>query len=120
LWLEKIYREDDLVGVARITLLALMRIVTNPRVMRTAASPQQALSWVEVLSGHPKSLVIDSGPNHWTVFKGLVSQSGVYGPSMTDAFLASLAVEYGATLCSLDNGFRRYGRLMFENPLLDG
>lgn len=36
---------------------------------------------------------------------------------VTDAHLAALAIEHGATLCSTDNDFKRFARLRHENPL---
>jgi predicted nucleic acid-binding protein len=36
---------------------------------------------------------------------------------VTDAHLAALAVEYGATLCSADADFSRFPGLSWHNPL---
>jgi toxin-antitoxin system PIN domain toxin len=117
-WLERIYRDDDLVGLPRHVLLAFIRISTNPRIMKTPAKPEAALAIVESLISHPKTLLVECGPNHWPLFRSLVIRAGVSGPSISDAFLATLAIEHGATLCSCDEGFRRYADLSFENPIL--
>jgi uncharacterized protein len=117
-WLEGIYREDDLVGLPPATLVAFARITTNPRAMRVAASPTQAIDSIKRLIEHPKSHVLECGPRHWDLFRTVVLRSGVFGPSMTDAHLATLAIEHGALLCSHDEGFRRYQGLRFENPLV--
>lgn len=116
-WLEGVYREDDLVGLPRFVLLAFIRIATNPRILNTPAKVEDALDIVERLSSHPKSLMVECGPNHWTLFRDLVMRAGVFGPSISDAFLATLALEHGATLCSCDEGFRRYAGLLFNNPM---
>ena len=116
-WIEDLYRTEDLVGLPRLVILAFVRISTNPRIMNIPSSPEAALGIVETLTGHPKTRIVECGANHWKVFREVVSRSGVFGPSISDAFLASLAIEHGATLCSCDEGFRRYPGLKFENPL---
>ena len=63
------------------------------------------------------TLMVECRPNHWALFRDLVMRAGVFGPSISDAFLATLAIERGATLCSGDEGFRRYDGLLFENPM---
>lgn len=105
-----------MVGLPRIVILAYTRIITNPRIMKVPASAEAAFARIETLVSHPKTIIIEPGPNHWQIFRRLVIESEVIGPSMTDAFLASLAIEHGSTLCSHDNGFRRFKHLKFENP----
>jgi toxin-antitoxin system PIN domain toxin len=116
-WLEDVYASDDIVGIPRLVALAFVRIVTNPRAMVVAATPHEALKRMDSLINHPKTVVVDAGVRHWSIFKSLVAESGVSGPSMTDAFLAALALEHGAWFCSHDSGFRRFSGLKFENPL---
>ena len=116
-WLEEVYRKDDLVGLPRVALLAFLRITTNPRAMRVAAPAEEAFDRIQELLAYPKSIVLEPGPNHWTLLRDVVLRSGSVGPSITDAHLATLAIEHGAILCSHDEGFRRYVALRFENPL---
>ena len=42
---------------------------------------------------------------------------GATGPRVTDAALAALAIEYGATLASTDRDFSRFPDLRWINPL---
>lgn len=116
-WLERVYATDDVVGIPALVLLAFVRITTNPRIMSPPARLETAFGQVEELLNHPKTLVVEPGPSHWKVLRKVALQAGVRGPAMTDAFLATLAIEHGATLCSQDEGFRRYKDLRFENPL---
>ena len=41
----------------------------------------------------------------------------VTGPLVTDAALAALAIEHGATLCSTDTDFRRFRGVRLVNPI---
>lgn len=116
-WLEDTYAEDDLVGLPQVVLLAFVRIITNPRVMARPATSREALERLDLLLSHPKTVVVDCGPSHWALFREVTLGAGVYGPSITDAHLATLALEHGATLCSHDEGFRRFPDLRFEDPL---
>ena len=63
-WLEEVYRGDNLVGLPRLVLLAFIRITTNPRIMQIAAPASAAIAIVDKLVSHPKSLVVECGPNH--------------------------------------------------------
>jgi uncharacterized protein len=43
-------------------------------------------------------------------------EAQVSGPLVTDTALAALALEHGATLCSADRDFRRFGGLKLLDP----
>jgi predicted nucleic acid-binding protein len=39
------------------------------------------------------------------------------GPLVMDAALAAIAIEHGATLCTTDRDFARFGGLVWTNPI---
>ena len=45
-----------------------------------------------------------------------MTKSQIAGPLVTDAALAALALEHGATLCSVDRDFRRFRDLKLMDP----
>jgi predicted nucleic acid-binding protein len=47
----------------------------------------------------------------------LLQDAQVKGPLVTDAHLATLATEYGATLCSTDGDFARFPQVRWRNPI---
>jgi uncharacterized protein len=49
--------------------------------------------------------------------RGLRCIPQVSGPLVTDAALAALAIEQGATLCSTDRDFRRFQGLKLADPI---
>ena len=53
----------------------------------------------------------------WPLLRELVVEAQVSGPLLTDAALAALALEHGATLCSTDRDFRRFRGLKLCDPL---
>ena len=60
---------------------------------------------------------MEPGPKHLEVLEQLVEDYQISGPPMSDAVLAALAIEHGATLASTDRGFRRFANLRWVNPL---
>lgn len=116
-WLKKIYREDNLVGIPRQTILAFLRITTNPRAMNIALTVEESLACISQLLEHPKTAIPEPKSEHHELFSEVVKKSGAWGPLITDAYLATLAMEYGAILCSHDRDFMRFEGLQFENPL---
>jgi predicted nucleic acid-binding protein len=60
---------------------------------------------------------LEPGPRHVEILERLVSDYGATGPLMTDATLAALAIENGASLASTDQDFRRFPELRWINPL---
>lgn len=55
---------------------------------------------------------------HWDIFRRIISPLGSAGNLTTDAHLAALAIEHGATLCSTDVDFSRFQMLQWINPLV--
>jgi predicted nucleic acid-binding protein len=53
----------------------------------------------------------------WAILREQIAEARVSGPLLTDAALASLALEHGAVLCSTDRDFRRFRDLKLIDPL---
>jgi uncharacterized protein len=54
---------------------------------------------------------------HAAVLRDLLRPLGAAGNLSSDAHLAALAIEHGATLCSCDNDFSRFSGLRWIDPL---
>ena len=54
---------------------------------------------------------------HWRILNGLLREGQAKANLATDADLAALAIEHGATLCTTDRDFARFEGLRFKNPL---
>ena len=61
--------------------------------------------------------VLAPGERHWTILSDLLARSRAAGNLVTDAHLAALAIEHGATLCSTDRDFHRFEGLRWTNPV---
>ena len=116
-WVEVEFASGAAVRIPWATIVAFLRISTNPQVFErplTAAEAEAAVSsWLALPSVSP----LDPGERYWDVLRDLLHRAQVTGPLVTDAALAALAIEHGATLCTTDRDFARFPGLRTLNPL---
>ena len=116
-WLEETLNAAEPVALPWQTLLAFIRIATNPRAQSRPLSCEQACKIVERWLEHPNVAVVTAAEQFWSILRKQMTDAQVTGPLVTDAALASLALEQGATLCSTDRDFRRFRGLKLLDPL---
>lgn len=113
-WLETALSGSETVGLAWTVLLGFMRISTNPRVYDQPLSVAEALDqldkWIEL----PSTALVTPTSRHRTILRDLIEASGTAANLTTDAHLAALAIEHGATLASFDGDFHRFSGLKLE------
>lgn len=63
------------------------------------------------------TVLLQPGPRHWQIFSECIVDGQASGPLVTDAHIAALAIEHGATLCTHDRDFARFPKLKIEYPL---
>ena len=61
--------------------------------------------------------IVSPTERHWQLLSGLFPKHRIRGSLITDAHLAALAIEHGATLCTNDRDFLRFPGLKVEFPL---
>jgi uncharacterized protein len=115
-WLEGALNDDEPVGLAWQTSLAFIRISTNPRAVRSPITTKDACGIIGTLLERPTVLVVEPGDQFWSTFQQIARAARISGPRVTDAVLAAMAVEQGATLCSTDRDFRRFEGLTIVDP----
>jgi uncharacterized protein len=113
-WIERALSATETVGFAIVVLLGFIRIATNPRVMAAPLTPSDAFDQVEEWLAQPPATVLDPGRRHLAISRELLEASGTAGNLTTDAHLAALAIEHGATLASFDGDFHRFTGLELE------
>jgi len=118
----RIWLDDRLNGTARVglpwpSLLAFLRLVTNPRVFERPASIQAAWQQVEEWLDCEAAWVPAPTDRHREVLGRLLREQPVRANLVPDAHLAALAIEHGLVLASTDGDFARFPGLRFENPL---
>jgi toxin-antitoxin system PIN domain toxin len=116
-WLEERLSAVEAFGFAWATLLAFVRLVTNPRVFEAPLRVEESLDIVESWLAAPCATVLHPGPRHTVLLRQLLEPLGTAGNLTTDAHLAALALEHDAELCSADADFSRFPGLRWSNPL---
>jgi toxin-antitoxin system PIN domain toxin len=116
-WLEGAVNGYERVGLAWAVILGFLRITTNGRIMPRPLSADQAVTVIDRWLDHPNIVVVTPGERHWEVLKKITGPLGLASNLTSDAHLAALAIENGATLCSADTDFGRFSSLKWVNPL---
>lgn len=117
-WLESALNgAEDAVALPWQSILAFVRITTNPRAVSKPLTSQAACDIVRQWLEHPNVIAVGHGDRFWPLFCELVDEAKVSGPLVSDAALAAVALEQGATLCSTDKDFRRFAALKLIDPL---
>jgi toxin-antitoxin system PIN domain toxin len=116
-WLQELLRGPEEIGIPWLTLWAFVRIATNARIHETPLEPRAACRTLNDLLAWPRVRIIEPGPHHIHILEELVVEGQASGSRVTDAALAALAIEHGATLASTDRDFSRFPNLRWINPL---
>lgn len=115
-WLEDQLNFSPRVGLPWPSLLAFLRLTTNPRVFRDPLSTAQAWEQVTDWLALPAVWVPQPSERHAETLGRLMP--AVHRASLVpDAHLAALAIEHGLLLCSTDGDFARFPGLRWENPI---
>lgn len=116
-WLDNRLNGTARVGLPWPSLLAFVRIASNPAILRRAATPAEAWRQVRDWLACDAAWIPLPGARHAEVLGGLLEQRGMSSRVVPDAHLAALAIEHGLTLCSTDGDFLKFQGLKWENPL---
>lgn len=116
-WWERLVNSDERIGFAWITISGFIRISTNPRVMPQPLSADRAMEIVESFLRLQNIRIVSETDEHWGTLQSLITEAGTAGNLVTDAHLAAIAIEHGATLVSCDKDFSKFSGLRWENPL---
>ncbi len=118
----RLWLDDRLSGTARVglpwpSLLAFVRLATNPVVVRHAVAAADAWRQVEEWLACESAWIPQPGADHPDVLRTLFKAPWMTSRLVSDAHLAALAIEHGLTLCSTDGDFSKFPRLTWQNPL---
>jgi toxin-antitoxin system PIN domain toxin len=119
-WLEAAFNSEEIIALPWQTLLAFVRIATNPRATKKPLQSADACNIVSSWLDQVNVSVIGAGERFWEILQHQTLEAQVTGPLVTDAALAALALEHGATLCSVDRDFRRFRSLKLIDPTDQG
>ena len=116
-WLDGKLNASARVGMPWPTLLAFVRIASNPAILRTAVTPRDAWRQVDAWLACGPAWIPLPGERHSELLRRLLDDPLITSRLVPDAHLAALAIEHGLTLCSTDGDFSRFAGLSWINPL---
>jgi uncharacterized protein len=116
-WLEQTLSGTTPVGLAWIVVLAFLRLTTRAGILRKPLPPERAMAFVDEWLAQPYVRPVAPGEGHWTILRKLLRDTGSAGNLTSDAHLAALALELGASVCSTDADFGRFPGLERVSPL---
>ena len=116
-WLEEQLVQAPRVGLPWPSLLAFLRLVTNPRLFPEPSSLADAWSQVCSWLSADSAWIPVAGNRHDRILGGYLRVPGLRANDVPDAHLAALAVEHGLTLATNDAGFARFPALRWTDPL---
>lgn len=117
-WLRAVFQEPHSIRFSWDTIQAFLRITTHTRIFAAPLPITEAVSIVSDWLSYPGVGILEPGPRHWNIFSRLMIDAQARGPLISDAHLAALAMEHGATLCTTDRDFTRFDGLKLLNPLV--
>jgi toxin-antitoxin system PIN domain toxin len=116
-WVEGAFSGSITVGLSWGVILAFLRLTTRPGILKRPMPPESALEFIDEWLSLPTVEIVVPGERHWPVFRNLLKTAGTAGNLTSDAHLAALALERGATVFSADADFGRFPGLLHVNPL---
>lgn len=119
-WFEAAVQEGARIGLPWASLLAFLRVITNPRLLAQPLTMADAWAQVEEWLALPCVWVPHPTEQHAAVLRHLLVAANATGNLVPDAHLAALSVEHGLELCTADSDFARFPGVRWRNPLAEG
>ena len=113
-WLERAFNSPAGVGLSWVALLGFICLATRRGILEKPMAVEDALATVREWLAAPGTRVLHPTERHEPILSRLLVGAGVGGNLTTDAHLAALAIEHGASLGSFDRDFERFAGLDFE------
>jgi toxin-antitoxin system PIN domain toxin len=118
-WLDGKLNGTAPVGLPWPSILAFVRLVTNPRIFERPESIEQAWKQAEEWLVCAPVWIPQPTERHGEILGPLLQSQRLRANLVPDAHLAALAIEHGLILCSTDGDFGRFQGLKWENPIVD-
>jgi len=116
-WMVSALNGDRRVGLPWMSLLAFLRIATNPRASERPLSTSEAWEHVDGWLNARPVWTPEPGPGYRSILRDLMTGLDVRAGLVTDAYLAALCIEHGLTIVSADSDFARFPDITWMNPI---
>lgn len=115
-WMERLINGPAAFGVSELVLSGFVRIVTG-KPFDPPTPLEDALHFCGTILSSDRCMILRPGKRHWGIFANICRSSQTTGRHVSDAFLAALAIEHGATWVTADADFARFPGLRWQHPL---
>lgn len=115
-WFEDLVQTSEPFTVPDTVWASFVRIVTNHRIFSVPSSAEDAFDFLRAVRGAPTHLPIVPGEGHLALFETACTEGQAVGDLVPDAYLASLTIEQGAAIATLDRDFARFAGLRTVQP----
>ncbi len=105
------------VGLCSVVIFGFLRLATHPRVFLHPLTVSEATRRIQSWLARPNARLLTAGPDQINSVCALLAAAGTAGNLVTDAQIAALAIEYDATVHTVDTDFARFPGVRWENPL---
>lgn len=117
IWWEGLLNGDREVGLVWPVVRGFLRLTTHRAYAEEPLSVDVAQGYVDSWLQRKIVSTVEAGPEHWRIFSQVLQESRVSGALISDAVLATFAIEYRAELHSNDLDFARFSGFRWHNPL---
>lgn len=114
-WLEDAVSAGEPLGIPAVVATGVIQVLTL-RVPGLAMAIGDVIDRVTELRSATGVVIASPGTHHWGIFADLCRTTGATGNLVPDCYLAALALEHDATLCSRDQFFGRIPGMRWTEP----
>ncbi len=115
-WLDGVILGEARFGLSPLALGALIRVTTNRRAYSEPSTLDEVFGFCDDLLAQPHCQIVEPGERHWEIFKRLCTETNTRGQTVTDAWYAALAIEWGCEWVTLDRDYARFPGLRWRLP----
>ena len=113
-WLGDAYDSAAGVGLVWLALIGFIRLSTHPAILPKPLSLADATSMTDDWLLHPRAQMLQPTERHSGILSRLLLVTGAAGNLTSQAHLAALALEHGATVGSFDKDFKKFSGIKFD------
>jgi len=107
-WLTELLSTDQVV-VPDVVWAGLVRIATNPRIVNPPATISEVAAFIAEVRGQPSyRMDVRAMTSPVEVFLAICQAGGVIGNKVSDAYIAAIAIEHGASIATWDKDFEAF------------
>ena len=116
-WLVAALGGGEAVALCLPVVSGLIRVSTSHRVFAPPSSHDEVSAFIAHLAAHPRTIWVNPGRHHLRLLEESCRAADARGNLVSDAVIAALAIEAGATVVSYDRDFARFPGLRWRTPV---